>query len=567
MNVRAELFQKWGIIGLAFFIGITLFVLNHFYPFIHDDYAYSFFFDENSGIIRPTCQRISSFTDILISQWNHYQFVNGRFPTHVFVQLFAGLWGKGIFNICNTFVFILFCVYFSRLVVNKISVLFLWIPFILLFFDLPFPGQTIFWMAGAVNYLWATAFSLVVLVQFICVPSRSGMYPIILWSLFAFLVGWMNESVSIPIAGGLFLYGVFNHKRLSLRQKMILMAYCVGCALIVFSPGTTARLEHSDEIQVTNSIVSFFFTRTWNLFLFYLRHPISFITLLMILYALVSKKDSLRSFYKQESLYIFLLLFSILFLWGVNMPDERIFFFYEVLSWIILLRFLQYTSIRWQGRKMYIVYGLFICLSVLGISRAFKSIKTYHVYNEVVIAQIKQASSEAILPSVPYPGKEDAFVYVTPLSDDPTNYHNRVKSFYYGKKFIVALPPKIYEEIISSNSIEMFPDGLKKNTEIFGVKSIDNKYLLFNTKQLGIETVKITQVQKNFEYNRLTSRQIFLRKLFGSYNNDSLIREQSDKVIFSHGGSRYFFIEDNNADSVKIHCNNGLYQNIYLRKE
>lgn len=539
MNVRAELFQKWGIIGLAFFIGITLFVLNHFYPFIHDDYAYSFFFDENSGIIRPTCQRISSFTDILISQWNHYQFVNGRFPTHVFVQLFAGLWGKGIFNICNTFVFILFCVYFSRLVVNKISVLFLWIPFILLFFDLPFPGQTIFWMAGAVNYLWATAFSLVVLVQFICVPSRSGMYPIILWSLFAFLVGWMNESVSIPIAGGLFLYGVFNHKRLSLRQKMILMAYCVGCALIVFSPGTTARLEHSDEIQVTNSIVSFFFTRTWNLFLFYLRHPISFITLLMILYALVSKKDSLRSFYKQESLYIFLLLFSILFLWGVNMPDERIFFFYEVLSWIILLRFLQYTSIRWQGRKMYIVYGLFICLSVLGISRAFKSIKTYHVYNEEVIAQIKQASSEAILPSVPYPGKEDAFVYVTPLSDDPTNYHNRVKSFYYGKKFIVALPEEIFlylgkRGISTVGSFSAY--SIPKNVSVL---NIQNKYWLIKvpkeTKEAFMKIIVSTP--------ELTERKKFTRKLMGLDSDDESFGCQLlSKHPFIIDGEKYVFV-------------------------
>lgn len=258
---------------LLLILAICIYILNLYYPFIHDDYAYHYIYGNNSNIIRPTSTPISSVTDILYSQYNHYKYVNGRFPSHFIVQLFAGLTGKSLFNIINTIILIFYCILFTKIAIGKLNIISILIPFSLILFNIPFPGQTIFWLTGAINYLWTTTFSLFILYYINKSPDKINTLIGIFFIIFSFFTGWMNESVSIPVAGGMFIYYLTKYKQLTNYQKVIIISYCFGCALIIFAPGTTSRLETGNEIQISSNIITFLFTRFWNYLLYTIKYP------------------------------------------------------------------------------------------------------------------------------------------------------------------------------------------------------------------------------------------------------------------------------------------------------
>ena len=88
--------------GLLVLLGIYLFlyILNWLTPLgFGDDYLYSFVWQGNAmNVPLPAnAVRVSSFSDLLASQWSHYLTWGGRSVAHTIAQFF--LWkGKGIFN-------------------------------------------------------------------------------------------------------------------------------------------------------------------------------------------------------------------------------------------------------------------------------------------------------------------------------------------------------------------------------------------------------------------------------------------------------------------------------------
>ena len=81
-------------------IFVFLYVLNYLTPLgFGDDYLYSFIWQGNAmnDPLSANAARVSSFSDLLASQWSHYLTWGGRSVAHTLAQLF--LWkGKGIFN-------------------------------------------------------------------------------------------------------------------------------------------------------------------------------------------------------------------------------------------------------------------------------------------------------------------------------------------------------------------------------------------------------------------------------------------------------------------------------------
>lgn len=102
-----------GIGAFLLIIGSLFYLMNMYTPICGDDYLYSFYltpvaaksFFEGASIGFE--QKISSFTDVIFSQYNHYFYVNGRTIPHILEQSFAGLWGENCFNLINVFAFLL----------------------------------------------------------------------------------------------------------------------------------------------------------------------------------------------------------------------------------------------------------------------------------------------------------------------------------------------------------------------------------------------------------------------------------------------------------------------------
>lgn len=71
------------------------------------------------------------------------------------------------------------------------------------------------------------------------------------------------------------------------------------------------------------------------------------------------------------------------------------------------------------------------------------------------MSEIKASPSNCILPHYDYPKKVDSNIYLTELSPNPANYHNRVMAFFYNKNFICFLPKEIYHTIYSKQKIKI----------------------------------------------------------------------------------------------------------------
>jgi len=144
------------------FIFIIVFLINYYTPFNGDDYKYAFNYSDGS--------RITNIFDVIESQFVHYKVMNGRFIPHLLEQIFAGITGKWLFNIINSFILI----WFIELVTNRLKCYsntkeknyFRILTFLASLFLFSYPGQTIYWMAGALNYLWPMTFTLYLLTVF-----------------------------------------------------------------------------------------------------------------------------------------------------------------------------------------------------------------------------------------------------------------------------------------------------------------------------------------------------------------------------------------------------------------
>lgn len=525
---------------------ISFYILNYYYPFMHDDYAYCFFFDQNSHIIRPTSIRINSFKEVLLSQWNHYHFVNGRLFSHILVQSFASILGKHFFNLLNSVVALIFCCSFSKLITKKYTSIFTCIAFPILLRGLPYPGQTLYWMTGSINYFWGTTFSLVLLIHIIFYGNNTkSIYKTFLWVIISLSIGCFNESINIPVASSLFLYLLLNHKKISLHNKCIITAYCLGCTIIIFSPGTFERLNTSGNINTTISILPFFFQRFWNMSYFFITHILFFILIIIVIVYWIKKRDVI---YSNESLLLYTLGTGTLFLWLLNNWEERICFFYCTVLWILFFCIIYHAI---DKNKIYVTYtSLFfsIIFSIYGFQQAYTSISSFNKYNNHIVSKIKASPSDCILPHYDYPKKVDSNIYLTELSPNPANYHNRVMAFFYNKNSICFLPKEIYHTIYSKQKIYVE----KRLNDSISCFNINNKYILYTYNKVP-PILNIEYKLKNPTYNTLSSKQIIIRKLLGTYNDSPyIIEKQEISPIIIENKKSIFFLPYNNYEYVTI---------------
>lgn len=431
---------------LLFAVGLIFYILNVQTPFSHDDYAYCFYYAEDSYTVRPTDAWVTSVPQMFESMWHHYLCVNGRFVSHTLLQCFCAFLGKGVFNICNTIVYLLFLQVIVLLSEKKHSIIVLLLTFLCSLCLLPFPGQTILWMTGSLNYLWTTTATLWYVYWLRnCRNYEASILRHIVVFMICLSIGWMQESVTVPVAFGLFLYYIFNRK--SFRGIIItsFMAYALGAALIVLGPGTFARMSSGGEISTQMDSIQFVFSHTYNTLYEYGLNILPMLALIVILLLFVMRYKRSKQVL-MHSLYGMLYVAFLLFLLALGMAEERIYFGVSVLSWLIILRFVESFPIMLKQRWIAIVILFVIC--VFPINASLRATKAYCDFDENQYEEVRQAPSRCVLKDRHYQD-DSRYVYVTNLSPDRYNFHNRVKAFYYGKEYIQALPDDLYDVVIN----------------------------------------------------------------------------------------------------------------------
>ena len=332
-----------GIGAFLLIIGSLFYLMNMYTPICGDDYLYSFYltpvaaksFFEGASIGFE--QKISSFTDVIFSQYNHYFYVNGRTIPHILEQSFAGLWGENCFNLINVFAFLLL----NMLVIwisgkRNLTKFGYWVAAVFfIWFLLPCPVDLFLLMSGALNYTW----SAVLCLAFLLVYTKVRQMEKVNWGV-AFLLfllgvisGWTHESLVIGISGALFIiYCVQYNKRKPKSPEIALVAgFWLGTLLLCLSPAARGR-------------ASFDHPSIWETFLLIIGELRAFSVLLFLLvYTFFREKrnnnnHTLRKFFYDNQLYFYIILIELVFSLVIGFRNVRQLFGIELFSVVILIK-------------------------------------------------------------------------------------------------------------------------------------------------------------------------------------------------------------------------------------
>lgn len=237
---------------------IFFYILNAFTPICFgDDYVYSFVWEGHSMFVPMSehARRLSSFHDLLLSQWSHYLTGNGRAVSHTIAQFF--LWmGKDVFNVFNALISVLlimeiyWCANKGKVTFDfKISRL-VFIFFALWAFTPSFPSVFL-WLSGACNYLWTAAFLLGFLLPYVrkyySLEEKLENNSRLRYAMFFFgvVAGWSNENSVCWITLALLVFVYKSWKQSDTESWMVtgLTGFVIGYAFLVFAPGNFARLS------------------------------------------------------------------------------------------------------------------------------------------------------------------------------------------------------------------------------------------------------------------------------------------------------------------------------------
>lgn len=535
-----------------FCIAIFFFICNYYTPFIQDDYAYCYVYGPDSAIIRPTSIRIHSLMQVFISQFNHYFFVNGRVTSHVFIQIFCGILGKNIFNLVNTIVFVLFLDSVVRLSNrNKLNVYILLLIYILFLVVFPNPGQTFFWLSGSCNYLWSITFALLMIrhIFFTPIDFLSQKRKVMLFfGIIGALIGCMNESITLGIAGGLFFYFFFHKERFQLSNKSLFIGYLLGTLVVLVSPGSWSRLQ-GGELQNELQIIPFIFSRLINIIFMFVKLVLPLVAVLIFIRKIYRNglKEEIRNFF----FLTFIVSSCFLFLLGMN--EERIFLGLSVISLIVIIQEL----VRFFTYKVMHIAIILCCLIVIPIYSytAYTQINDYYTFNKKVISLIERSPKKCVIPYEEY--SSERFVYATVVNNDRYDYHNRVRAFYYDKEYIQALPDFLYEK-------RKEPFFLKNSNQTKFICDNDTtKYLYFITdKPYWIFPLSLKMTPHNKVYavyhfmNKKNEPLAFHQKVIRNLLGTLVQPEEQKKMVYyltTTGGLNYLiFPKEEDVDRIKV---------------
>ena len=244
----------WQIFFAAFLA--IFFLRNLLAPIVADDYSYKFIWDGAgkgnliNGIDPTRLQPVESFTDILISQWQHYFTWGGRTVAHLFVQFFV-CHEKIFFDAANVLVFaglvLLIFKIGTGLPLRAMKKIYLLMILAGIYFCAPSLIITTIWLTGTCNYLWMCALELLFLLPFADAYRQkiSAPYPACLVPLLGLLAGWSIEpgaAITIFVA---FVFVIHFRREKNLRpwMKFGFIFLLVGFAILILAPGNLHRAE------------------------------------------------------------------------------------------------------------------------------------------------------------------------------------------------------------------------------------------------------------------------------------------------------------------------------------
>ena len=417
----------------------VFFAMNVLTTLKEDDLAYS--------LIEGEWTHMQSLADFFRSHYCHYLTVNGR-TSDIVSQICCGLLGKPVFNVLNTLMFGLLLHVLSLLSTGRRSIMV--VAMFLAFFGccFPIPGETMLWLSGSCNYMWAVTLSLLLVYYLLHHRSDSlGWVKSFLLMLFAVVAGSFNEATSLGFFAGLFLYYLFNRDKLDRAVLLVLTGYLLGIMIIAVCPATWNRATSGYIVvdlgwkELLASRWYIFHEKVWRFYT-----PVAAIVVGLV--ALFWKGS--KSLKRSPWTYIFLCLLAFLFILGI--VQERPYTALATVGFLVLAIGVDTLLERWPwARAAVAVVGL--ALFAYTSNYALQALRAYKAYDDQVVEEIVSSPSQAVL-------RERKFKiysrFIRSMKYESTDFFDRelVYRGYYGKENVQFVSDSVYNRYHSGRLLD-----------------------------------------------------------------------------------------------------------------
>ncbi len=426
-------------------IGILFYLLSVYTPLMADDFSFAYVYDRNgANILSP----IMNLSDIIISQYNHYFVSNGRTPVQFIEQLFAGLLGRSLFNLFNVLIFLLFLwvsVSFIGQKKNRFYIVFT--LFLLFWFLLPVPGETLLWMSGSVCYLWASCFVLLFLHFFFKIDTMDipkWGYPFLF--LAGVFSGWVHEGLTVGVSGCLFFYFCFH--RIKFRRNIVplTLGFWCGTLLVFSSPGIWMRGISSFDLM--------YFIMLRVRFAMYIKA--FWILMFILLYLYIRKRDVFKEFLEKNAILLGIAFFEFIFGCLIGLQSIRQTFFVELFSIILLVKYFVNYGDSYKYKMCFLL--IVLCLFIPDYAYSLNAcVKNYELYQSVF--KEYRNSDDGVIPtgykrnSTWFSTHEmNRFVHPYFFTHNAHYYLNCYLPYYIRKERLIVLPKVAYEQLYLNGS-------------------------------------------------------------------------------------------------------------------
>ena len=377
------------LLGVAYWllmaVGCVAFFMMNLYTVLMEEDMFHATIEGTHG------QPIDSLMDVLRSWWNHYLECNGR-TANLVDYLFNGLLGKSVFNVCNALVFGLLAHLVTRLSTGRNSLTVLALFFVFVIAAMPLPGETMLWLAGSCNYMWAVTASLAFTAYLLHHRNhRPGWLLGGIVLLLSFLTGASNEGTTLGFAVGLVIYYLLHRNRVDRAVIIAMIGFLLGIVLLLTSPGTWNRAsgEVGGDLGMTISFTDHFRL----LFSQSIKYVAPAIAVISCLVALFSSRLRHRLFSSPWPL-VFLALLAFVLVLGK--AQERPYTAFAVTAFIIMAMVVDLLTERWRWLRPVIVVA---CLALCGYKypHQLAAIKAFKAHFQQIEGRIRQTASRQVI--------------------------------------------------------------------------------------------------------------------------------------------------------------------------
>ena len=395
-----------------------------------------------------------SLTDVLHSAANAYTMSGGRVLTHIVYHIF-GFAGREVFVVINSISYMLttFLLYSIIRTGGRHSISLFIIINLSVWIFTPELGQDIFWISGAVNYL----FPMIPILGIICLYRRYADKPSdkngILKCVSVFLLGAVagcqqeNSSLTVPVTA--FLY-ILYYRRSGLKiPKWSISGLCgsvIGYAVLLFAPGNFHRYEkETQNVSLSFPFKFAMITYYWIMF-------VGVLTVIFVAAVIVCRRKGLNAPLKQGCIFAVAALVSAYCMIAAPTSPER--------TWFITVVLMTAAA----GIPLHALYGntsgagsslkALVCsaaLVILGTMAADTMLATYDIHKqfvqreEIILTAKENGVTVVKVPvyRLKYPLKANCYalynLYDVELGEASPNSFNSIIAQYYGIDTIIGV--------------------------------------------------------------------------------------------------------------------------------